>query len=149
MTTETANPYQEAFYGYFKGIKSWDDLTAFWQHLEQHADDSWFVYETNQLPPGSPLPSQAFIDFIQQADDYLRKNHDEDYCGIVYVDDPESPEFIKIYDPNNLGVVCGYSDNPPLPKWSVSRLRPVDLNAADTDKKGWKKWLGNMFSTSQ
>ena len=91
MTTESDNPYKSAFYGYFKGIKSWNDLAAFWQHLSQLADDQWFVYDTSQLPPIAPLSAQAFKDFIQEADDYLRSNHDEDYCGIVYVDNIESP----------------------------------------------------------
>ncbi|MCK7500047.1 MAG: hypothetical protein MZW92_64195 [Comamonadaceae bacterium] len=40
------------------------------------------------------------------CDDLLRKEHREDYCGIVYADDLRPADAcVKIYDPNNLGVV--------------------------------------------
>jgi len=62
-------------------------------------------------------------------DKLLRREHQEDYCGIVYANDLQTPGSIKIYDPNNLGVSCGYNDNPPLPGWIMSRIPPVDLPA--------------------
>jgi hypothetical protein len=133
--------YMQAFKGYFRGIKSWDDLAQFWDTLRQHNQGQWFVYATHERPPASPLPAAELEQFIQLADKELRDNHEEDYCGIVYVDNPEAPTFIKIYDPNNLGVVCGFSDNPPLPKWVLSHIKPVDIEAATTPPSRWKKLL--------
>lgn len=133
--------YLQAFKGYFRGIKSWDDLTLFWDTLRQHNQGQWYVYATDERPPASPLPATELEQFIQLADMELRDNHEEDYCGIVYVDNPEAPAFIKIYDPNNLGVGCGFSDNPPLPKWVLSQIKPLDIVAATTPPSRWKKLL--------
>jgi hypothetical protein len=148
--TDTADQFRQTFYGYFSGIKTWDDLAAFSDQLKEVADDNWYVYETSSAVPTRTISRSSFIEFINEADRYLHEHHDEDYCGIVYVDNLENPAFIKIYDPNNLGVVCGFSDNPPLPKWSVSRLQPADLNATTKKpQRGWKKWLGNFLTTAQ
>jgi hypothetical protein len=75
----------------------------------------------------------------------LRREHDEKYCGIVYADDLQSPSFIKIYDPNNLGVSCGYSDNPPLPGWVLSKIQPVDLQSTQVVPKNRQRWWRALF----
>lgn len=133
--------YMQAFKGYFLGIKSWDDLTQLWNALRQHNQGQWYVYTTDERPPASPLPAAELEQFIQLVDKELYDNHEEDYCGIVYVDNLGTPTFIKIYDPNNLGVVCGFSDNPPLPKYVLSHIKPVDIEAATTPPSRWKKLL--------
>ena len=99
------------------------------------------MYAPDEYPPTAPLPVSELEQFIELADKYLRDNHEEDYCGIVYVDNIDELQFIKIYDPNNLGVVCGFSDNPPLPKWVLSHIKPVDIDAATTPPSPWKKLL--------
>ena len=77
---------------------------------------------------------------------HRHEEHAEEYCGIVYADSFETPSFVKIYDPGNLGVSCGYSDHPPLPGWILSRLPPSDLNAAAmlpaNRKRWWRRLLG-------
>lgn len=133
--------YMQSFKGYFRGIKSWDDLTQFWETLRQHNQGQWYVYATGQRPPEGPLSKSALDEFILLADQELRNQHEEDYCGIVYVDNTDEPTFIKIYDPKNLGVVCGFSDNPPLPKWVLSHIKPIDIDAATTPPSRWKKLL--------
>ena len=55
------------------------------------------------------------------------------------------PTYIKIFDPHNLGVACGYSDNPPLPGWVVSRIRPEDLGALMTPPGGRRRWWQRLF----
>jgi hypothetical protein len=52
---------------------------------------------------------------------------------------------VKIYDPHNLGVSCGYSDNPPLPGWVLSKLAPVDLPATQIMPKNRKHWWRALF----
>ncbi|KAA0445986.1 MAG: hypothetical protein FXV80_00800 [Candidatus Thioglobus sp.] len=46
------------------------------------------------------------------------------YCGIVYVDDFESPSFVKIFHPNNLGKSCS-SENPLISQWLLSKTKPA------------------------
>ncbi|MCG8047412.1 MAG: hypothetical protein N0E48_17590 [Candidatus Thiodiazotropha endolucinida] len=50
-----------------------------------------------------------------------------------------------IYDPNNLGVSCGYSDNPPLPGWVLSKLPPIDLPGTMVPKNR-KRWWQALWS---
>ena len=83
---------------------------------------------------------------MTELDKLLRDEHREDYCGIVYADDLKAPSFIKIYDPHNLGVSCGYSDNPPLPGWVMSRIAPLDLAAARVNPKKRQRWWKRLFS---
>jgi len=92
--------------------------------LRAQANKGWYIYAI-----GLPVPQQAASvanveSFIDAVDKLLRLEHDEEYCGIVYTDDTENPSFVKIYDPNHLGVSCGCSKNPPLPGWSLSLTRP-------------------------
>ena len=75
----------------------------------------------------------------------MHKKHDEDYCGIVYTDNKEIHAFIKIFDPNNLGVSCGFSDNPPLPGWILSKIKPVELEAALNPPNNRRKWWQKVF----
>ena len=142
MTLLTENTtFMEHYHGYFTGIMRWPDLALFWQSLLGHNDGKWFVYTTAEDLPLKPLTSDDFSQFIAYADELLRSQHQQSYCGIVYVDDLTSPSFIKVYDPKNLGVSCGYSDNPPLPKWVISRLPPVKLEDATKIPSRWKKLL--------
>ena len=65
---------------------------------------------------------------------------------MVYVDNKTEPSFIKIYDPNNLGVVCGFSDNPPLPGWIVSLIKPEPLDENTFLPQSRKRWWRRIFS---
>ena len=134
------SPYALANRGSFKGIRHWHELDDFWQHLKTLNDGKWFIYDTNQTPPTDPVNASDLSSFIETTNQLLHEKHQEDYCGIVYVDDIDVPEYIKIYDPANLGVVCGYSDNPPLPGWILSRLPPCDLHPKKPQSL-WKKYL--------
>ncbi|OOZ37059.1 hypothetical protein BOW51_04320 [Solemya velesiana gill symbiont] len=107
--------YIEAFRGSFTSALRWHNLDDLWDTLKNQADDGWYLYAVGETPPETPVNREQLLKFIDEIDVLLREEHDEDYCGIVYSDHPPEPSFIKIYDPNNLGVSCGYSDNPPLP----------------------------------
>ncbi|MBT2968812.1 MAG: hypothetical protein B6D72_12005 [gamma proteobacterium symbiont of Ctena orbiculata] len=133
------NDYLQAFNGSFTSTLRWHQLDALWQTLKQDADAGWYIYAIGEPPPTSSADAGMVLKFIDGIDQLLRDEHDEDYCGIVYADNLAQPGFIKIYDPNNLGVSCGYSDNPPLPGWVLSKLAPVDLPAvvAPKNRKRW------------
>ncbi|MCI0507227.1 MAG: hypothetical protein L0Z73_14120 [Gammaproteobacteria bacterium] len=146
MNHASTEPFLRAFRGSFLGLRQWEDLDAFWETLKNHADDKWYVYATGESAPAAPLSKEQLILFINEIDALLRREHQEEYCGIVYVDDKDEPGFIKIYDPNNLGVVCGYSNNPPLPGWIISRLPPVELTKDTFLPQSRKRWWQRLFS---
>jgi hypothetical protein len=85
--------------------------------------------------------------FIEEINALLREEHKEDYCGIVYADNLEQPGFIKIYDPHNLGVSCGFSDNPPPPGWILCKPRPCDLSTLQTPTAGRRRWWRRLFDS--
>ena len=119
-------------------------MDALWARVRERPE-GWFVYAVGEPPPAAPAPAVDLLRFVDEIDRLLRREHDEDYCGIVYADDPKAPAMIKVYDPNNLGVTCGYSDNPPLPGWVLSRLAPVDLEAATQPAAGRRRWWSRLF----
>jgi hypothetical protein len=123
----------------------WHDLDAFWEKLKDSADDHWYIYAVGEAPPADTVAKSELLNFIERIDELLRKEHDEDYCGIVYVDNKEAPEFVKIFDPNNLGVTCGFSEKPPLPGWVLSRIQPVELEAALYPPKNRQRWWQQLF----
>ncbi len=142
--SSSAEPFLEAFKGSFSSALRWPQLDALWDRIRT-VPDGWYVYAIGEPPPEQPMTAEDLARFIGEIDGLLRREHDEAYCGIVYSDSPESPTMIKIYDPNNLGVSCGYSDNPPLPGWVMSRERPVDLEAA-RQPAGRRRWWQRLFS---
>ena len=146
MDMSIQKAYLAAFKGNFTSAMRWHDLDAFWDTLKDHADDQWYIYAVGETPPESVADKAHFLHFIEKIDVLLHKEHDEDYCGIVYIDNKERPEFIKIFDPNNLGVTCGFSDNPPLPGWILSRLQPVELETALNPPKNRQRWWQQLFT---
>lgn len=139
------NDYLTRFRGAFKGVLRWQQLDALWDTVR--ADDKdWYVYAVGEAVPGLPSSRDELIRFISKVDELLHQDHEEDYCGIVYTDDFDDPHFIKIFDPHNLGVSCGYSDNPPLPGWVLSTLPPADLPNAFPPPTNRKRWWQKIFS---
>lgn len=140
------DPFVEAFRGRFKGVLRWEALDRLWARLRERNDGRWYVYAVGETPPPAPASAEQLDRFLAEIDALLRREHEEDYCGIVYVDDPDDPRFVKIFDPGNLGVVCGFSERPPLPGWTVSRLAPADLPAAfpppAARRRWWRRLLG-------
>lgn len=137
--------FLQKFSGYLSGVMKWDDLRDLWRIIrEQKA--SWYVYAVGEAVPQAPVEASQLEQFIDSMDELLRREHDQDYCGIVYVDNAQTPAFVKIYDPNNLGVVCGYSENPPLPGWVMSQLPPEDLEQAFPPPASRRRWWQKIFS---
>ena len=145
MDMSIKEAYLAAFKGSFTSTMRWHDLDAFWQTFRSCADDHWYIYAVSEEPPEGTVSKQQLLSFVDKVDELLRKEHDENYCGIVYVDNKESPEFIKIFDPNNLGVSCGFSEKPPLPGWVLSRIQPVELEAALYPPKNRQRWWQQLF----
>jgi len=145
MQTAITQDYLDAFRGRFTSVMRWHQLDDFWEVVRQRAAKDWYIYAVGEQPPGVPSTKEQLLTFVEKVDALLRKEHDEDYCGIVYVDDKEDPDFIKIFDPNNLGVSCGFSDNPPLPGWILSKLPPVELEEALNPPGNRRRWWQRIF----
>lgn len=146
MNNSSSNPFLQAYRGSFVGIRQWQDLETFWETLKTKADNNWYIYAIGESVPGSPASSEQLKQFVREIDLLLRREHEEDYCGIVYVDNKNDPQFIKIYDPNNLGVVCGFSDSPPLAGWTITRIPPVELTTATFLPQNRRRWWQRLFS---
>ncbi|MFP3874361.1 MAG: hypothetical protein ACLFQT_02740 [Thiohalophilus sp.] len=144
--TQPTPTYLEAFRGSFTSMLRWPQLDQLWQTL-RNQEKAWYIYAVGEAPPEQPVDARQLDTFINEIDKLLRTEHDEDYCGIVYVDRPDDPGFIKIYDPNNLGVSCGFSNNPPLPGWVLSLIRPVDLKAALPPPGNRRRWWQTLFKS--
>jgi hypothetical protein len=96
-------------------------------------------------PPQQPVSAASLQKFLTEIDQLLRSEHEEDYCGVVFADSMEAPRFVKIFDPNNLGVSCGFSTHPPLPGWILSKLPPVDLKTPLAMPRNRRHWWQRLF----
>jgi len=143
--TAPIDPFVTAFRGRFSGILRWAELDRFWQVVRQHANAGWYVYAIGETPPTAPVSAEQLEHFLNEIDALLHDEHLEEYCGIVYTDSVTEPSFIKIFDPNNLGVSCGFSDNPPLPGWILSLLPPVELQDRAHRSENRKRWWRTLW----
>lgn len=135
--------FHELNTGRLWAVMSWEQLTAFWSRVQPEA--GWYLYAVGESVPQAPASAEQTTEFMRGLDVLLRDDHRHDYCGIVYADDLEMPSFIKIYDPNNLGVSCGFSTNPPLPGWIMSRVPPEELHSTHKLPEGRKRWWRSLF----
>ncbi len=140
------SPFMQAFRGSLRSALRWEDLDALFDAVRRGSERGWYVYALGEPPPAQPATPAQLRQFLQEIDLLLRREHEEDYCGIVYADDHEEPNLIKIYDPNNLGVVCGFSSHPPLPGWVLSTLPPVDVPAAMAPPANRRRWWQRLFA---
>ena len=137
--------FLQQYNGYLSGVMQWQDLSKLWETIRNNPQP-WYVYAVGDDVPETPVNSEQLDAFIDSIDHLLRQEHDQDYCGIVYTDSPDSPSLVKIYDPNNLGVVCGFSEQPPLPGWVLSRQPPIDLPGTFPPTVQRKRWWSRIFS---
>lgn len=145
-TAEQHTPFIEAYKGKFRSMLRWPELDALWATLRAGKELEWYIYAVGEAAPATAVSHEKLESFIDEIDALLRREHDEDYCGIVYADDPGAPAFIKIYDPGNLGSVCGPGFGPPpLPGWILSTLPPTDLSAAFPPPANRRRWWRRLF----
>lgn len=137
--------FKRLYQGRMIGILRWHELDAFWSRLKAQRDRNWFIYAIGESPPTAPSDAETFLRFINEIDALLRKEHAYDYCGIVYADDLQSPQLIKIFDPNHLGSSCGSSGNPTPPGWVLARIQPIDLADAMPLAKNRHRWWRHLF----
>ncbi len=138
--------FMTQFHGPLYGVlllPQWDELTGL---LASRNDSNWYVYYVGETVPTAPLATGQFQHFLDEIGELLRRDHQEEYLGIVYADNLEEPSFIKIYDPNNLGASCGSSGSRVLPGWVISRAQPVDLRAEFPNPGARRRWWQTLFN---
>ncbi len=97
------DPFLTAFRGSFTSALRWHQLDSLWGRVDERADLGWYLYAVGEPPPAVPADAERVRTFVAQIDTLLRAEHQEDFCGIVYADDPAAPCLIKIYDPHQPG----------------------------------------------
>lgn len=140
------HPYLQAFRGSFSGVLRWHQLDALWKQVLVDHGNGWYVYAVGEEPPVTALAGEPLNRVVRELDELLRRDHDEDYCGIVYTDDMHKPSYVKVFDPHNLGSTCGSSGNPPLPGWILSKMPPINLPAALPQPNSRRRWWQKLFT---
>ena len=132
--------FEEELNGRFEGILRWPDLDKLWLQVKA-SEMPWFIYEVGMDVPDTPIAPEKLDEEIDAIDKILRDNHDEDYCGIVYVDDLDVPTLVKVFGPKNLGASCGSSGSKTWPRWILSHIPPteVGIKLDDLGKPSWWK----------
>lgn len=141
-----SDSFYQAFRGNFSSLLSWQQLDEFWEIVRRQADAGWYIYAIGTPVPRQASPAPDVLKFIGEIDALLRKEHYEDYCGIVYTDSKEKPSLIKIFDPDNLGVSCGFSNNPPLPGWVLTLVPPQPLETKRPLPAGRQRWWQSIWT---
>lgn len=139
------NTFEQSMNGSFIGVLRWHQFDKLWDILQEKQQEQWYIYAIGQEVPQLPVSGEIFVKVLKEIEGLIRKEHQEDYCGIVYTNSMDMPDFIKIYDPNNLGVVCGISKEKVLPGWVISKLKPVDLQANTLVTQQRKRWWQRIF----
>ncbi len=140
--------FYQAFRGRFSSLLRWEDLDAFWGVVRTHADAGWYIYAIGMPLPDRKASADEVKKFVGCVNELLRTDHDEDYCGIVYVDSKDDPTFIKIFDPGHLGVSCGFSANPPMPGWIMCRIPPKPLEDNRVLPAKRQRWWQELWNSS-
>ena len=136
----TAEPseFDRLFDGTLYSLLSWQQLSDFWARLDPAA--GWYLYALGEARPLEPADAEHVLAFTREIDSLLRREHHEDYCGIVYADNVDDPRLIKIYDPSHLGTSCGSSKHRILPGWVMSKMPPSDLDPTHHVPQNRKRW---------
>jgi len=141
--------FEQAFKGKFYGVLKWQQLDDLWNIVKKDSDinnnEGWYLYAVGEEPPTEAIKGGVLNTVIDELDVLLRREHNEDYCGIVYTDNLKTPSFIKVFDPNNVGTSCSIAENPPLPGWTISKLPPSDLLAPMKQTAKRKRWWDRLL----
>jgi hypothetical protein len=145
-TMAESSEFDRQYNGLLYSVMRWDQLGVFWENIR--ADEGWYLYAVGQGVPVEPSSADKVRQFTSEIDVLLRREHQEEYCAIVYADNFDHPNFIKIYDPNHLGSSCGSSATKSsiLPGWIMSQVAPHELKISGVvtgqRQRWWQAFLG-------
>lgn len=136
--------FQDKMQGLFHGMLRWEQWDALRAILCAGAEDGWFVYFVGDAVPTARVYGDDFTRLVQEIDALLRREHEEEYLGIVYADNPAQPTLVKIFDPNNLGHSCGSSGHFIPPGWVISKALPEPLHDPAPTPMNRKRWWSSI-----
>ena len=141
-TKNTSDSHQQksefltVFNGKFFGVLRWQQLDDLWQVVKKDKEQGWYIYAVGEPLPVNKKTGESVNSYVDELNQLLRREHDEDYCGVVYTDSFEKPRLIKVFDPNNLGTSCSIASQdqwrchprylPQLttrPRWQALQIR--------------------------
>lgn len=143
----TASEFARRMNGYLHGMLRWPELDALWARVRADPQ-GWYAYQVGEALPSAPLDADALICFVDELDALLRREHQADYCGVAYADDPERPTLIKVYDPHHMGSFCGGGGPPIPPRWLLSRHRPEPIEDLAPVPMARRSWWRRVFGGS-
>ena len=142
---ETPGTFSQQLNGHLYGVLHWAQLDDLWIRVKA-SPEGWYASLAGEAVPTSVLSADALRNFVDEVDALLRREHQQDFCGIVYVDQREQPSFIKIFDPHNLGSSCSRNATPIPPRWVLSRCQPEriedDAPLPSSRRHWWQRVLG-------
>ncbi len=134
-------PFWRAYQGRASGLLHWEDVDTLWQLLATQPE-GWFVYDLKIEPPTTPLPAADFTAFLPLAEALVNERRDRSHSGAIYIDNRQSPAFIKIFDPTNMGTSCGGGHDMIFPRYILSKIPPEPRPAPPPEKKSF---LGKLI----
>lgn len=134
--------------GYLRGMLNWDQLDALWRSVRADPQ-GWYVSQAGEAIAAQPLEAQALLRFVDEIDALLRREHEHEFCGIVFADDSERPAFIKIFDPGNVGSFCSSGSAPIPPRWVLSRSKPERIDDDAQVPSARRHWWSRLFGPGQ
>lgn len=123
-----SNDFLTTFNGKFYGVLRWKQLDDLWQVVKHDDENGWYIYAVGEPLPIHKKTGKSVNTYVDALNKLLRREHDEDYCGVVYTDSFETPRLIKVFDPNSLGTSCSIATQGPLPSWIISKMLPKELS---------------------
>lgn len=136
--------FHSHYRGRFYGILQWSQLDKLWEQVTQQPS-GWYIYFVGGIVPDHLATPETLVLFIQELDQLLRADHHHDYCGIVYADDLQQPQMIKIFDPNHLGASCGMSGKTIFPRWILTQIPPQLLEEKAPIPANRQRWWQRFF----
>ena len=118
--------FETKFNGKLYGVLMWKQFDAHWAWLKENPS-GWFVWQNGEAMPNQPMTEDTFGDFLCEAEAFLRKQDSAKLCGFMYIDAPNEPELLKVFDPKRMGSACGCSGKTIMPRWTISRMAPSQL----------------------
>lgn len=126
------------------GLMQWADWDRLEAILRTETVARWYISAVGADAPVTPIDPASLYVLLDGIGMLLKNDHQEDYLGIVYVDDLDAPSLIKIYDPNNLGAACGSISFKVPPGWVLSLDRPTPIAAATPLPGNRRRWWDAM-----
>jgi hypothetical protein len=139
--------FEETLNGLLFGVMHWEQWDSLCRKLSE-SGKPWYFYAVGCGVPDAPLAGAELDKALTELDALLKKEHEEDYLGIVYADDLESPSLVKIYDPNNLGSSCGSAGYAIPPGWVFSLQAPWAIFSDVVLPGNRQRWWKNLFSSA-